>query len=94
MTEPEWTSIGIVGVLSLLLLREVLGFLKTTGRTGSAVADQAKAAAALEAELRKLSHAIANLTQILHALSHEMKATQQEVRECRKDIEDIQRRLK
>ena len=93
METTEWGSIGIVGVLALLLLREVLGFLGTRMGNGNHLTEQAKAAATLEAELRKLSHAISNLAQILNGLTHEMKLTQAELKEARRDIEELKRRI-
>lgn len=93
MESPEWTSIGIVGVLSLLLLREVLNFLSTRLGTTGSLNEQAKAAATLEAELRNLSTAISSLAKILNTLTHEMKLTQAELKEARKDIEELKRRI-
>lgn len=92
--EPEWQSIGVVGILALFLVRETFQFLQQNKTHGKSAIEAARAGAELQAELRKLVHAINNLSQIAQNLTHEMKSTQAEVRECRKDIEEIQRRLK
>ena len=92
MEDPQWQSIGVVGILSLFLLREVLQFLKSHGKNGQI--ESARAAATLQGELKNLTNSISNLSQCMTNLAHEMKSTQAEVRECRKDIEELQRRIR
>ena len=92
MEDPQWQSIGVVGILSLFLLREVLQFLKSYGKNGQI--ESARATATLLAELKNLTNSISNLSQCMTNLAHEMKSTQAEVRECRKDIEELQRRIR
>ncbi len=95
MTDFELTQLGITGALSLLLVREVLSFVKSYKSGGTThLVESAKHAANLENELRKLNHAIANLTQILSNMHHEIKSLQAEIRECRKDIDELRERLK
>jgi peptidoglycan hydrolase CwlO-like protein len=97
LSPESWGTVGIVGVLSLLLVRECLRFLEAqkTNSNGTKAAwlmDSTKTITQLETEIRKLNHAINNLTQVLTNLTHEVRSTRAEVKECRKDIEELQRR--
>ena len=87
---PEWTSIGMVGVLALLLVREVFSFLRDQ-RNGKFEAG--KAVGNLEGEIIRLNASIGALTEALTQVIIECRATQQEVREVRKDIDELKGRL-
>ena len=89
----EWPGVAVVGVLSLFFLREVLGFLKTRAGVPGFV-EQAKAAAELQAELRKLSDAITSLSTILSTLTAEVRDVKSQVRELREDVNELKRRIK
>jgi peptidoglycan hydrolase CwlO-like protein len=99
LADPSsWSTIGIVGVLSLLLVRECLRFLEgqkvaSNGSKAAWLIESSKAITQLENEMRKLNHSINNLSQVLTNLTHEVKATRTEVKECRKDIEELKGRL-
>lgn len=96
MSEIDLTQLGITGALSLLLVREVLSFVKSYKNGGATthLVESAKHAANLENELRKLNHAITNLSQILSNMHHEIKSLQAEIRECRRDIDSLNERIK
>lgn len=89
--EGAWQSIGVVGILALFLVREVLGFLKES-RNGKF--ESGKTIGTLETELRRLNASITNLTETLTNVILECRATQSEVREVRRDIDELKGRLK
>ena len=90
LSGPEWTSIGMVGVLALLMVREVFAFLKSTpGKFESG-----KAIGQLENEIARLSASISGLNEALTSILVETRATQAEVREIRRDIDELKGRLK
>ena len=90
LSGPEWTSIGMVGVLALLLVREVFAFLKSSpGKFESG-----KAIGQLENEIARLSASISGLNEALTSILVETRATQAEVREIRRDIDELKGRLK
>ena len=90
VTNYEWTNIGIVGVLSLLLVREVFAFLKAN----PSKFESGKAVGNLENEIRRLNASITALTETLTNVILECRATQAEVREVRRDIDELKGRLK
>lgn len=98
LEDPSFTSIGIVGVFALLLVREVFSFLegqklKENGSKAAWLIESAKAMTQLENEMKKLNHSINNLTQVLTGLTQEARMTRAEVQECRKDIEEMKGQL-
>jgi len=96
MEGTPWGELSLAGILLLLVLREVFSFLKTTkngnGSTSAWAIESAKSFGSMTTEIRKLNHAISNLSQILQLLSHEVKATRAQVKEARRDIEELKRR--
>lgn len=94
--ETPWEQIGIAGILIVIILREVFNFLRSRNGNGHATAwalEYSREFGSMTTEMRKLNHSIAQLSQTLNCLSHEAKATRAQVKEVRKDIEELDRRL-
>lgn len=96
MEGTPWGELSLAGILLLLVLREVFSFLKASRNgNGSPTAwaiESAKSFGIMTAEIRKLNQSLADLSTILQTLSHEVKATRAQVKEARKDIEELKRR--
>jgi len=96
MEGTPWGELSLAGILMVLVLREVFSFLKTrpngSGHADSWALETAKSVGSMTTEVRKLNHAIANLSQVLQSLSGDVKATKSHVKEVRKDIDEMNRR--
>jgi TolA-binding protein len=71
---------GLGGIaLTILILREVFSFIKSTkGPNGSVAYETNKTIGMLETEIRKMSHAITNLNQLLTMQTHLLKESRAE----------------
>jgi hypothetical protein len=96
MENLEWTEgLGAIA-LTILILREVFGFLaKTKNGNGQVALDTNKTITRLEGEIRKVSTAINTLNQVLSLMHQELKEnrkeSQQIINEVRKMRADFRR---
>ncbi|MEO2122088.1 MAG: hypothetical protein ABGY10_01975 [bacterium] len=98
MEGTPWGELGIAGILIVIVLREVFNFLRSRNGNGHSTAtawalESSREFGSMTTEMRKLNHSIAQLSQTLNCLSHEAKATRAQVKEVRKDIEELDRRM-
>jgi TolA-binding protein len=90
------TGLGAIA-LTVLILREVFSFVKSTKTPNGSAAtyETSKTIGMLETEIRKMSHAINNLNQLLTMQTHLLKESRAENRdtlaEVRKLREEIRR---
>lgn len=84
LTGESWQGIGLVGVLALLLVREVLSFLR----------DQRNGHNNLGNEISRLQASITTLNETLVNVIIETRATRQEVGEIRRDLDEVKERLR
>jgi len=90
LSGPEWTSIGMVGVLALLLVREVFAFLKSQpGKSSSNLELDL-----LMNEIRRLNASITSLTEALTNVIVECRETKNSVAEIRRDLDELKGRIK
>ena len=86
----DLSQVGVAAIVTILLLRETFSLLKTktngNGDTKQYVFESSKMMGSLEVELRRLSHAINNLSQLTSTLHHEVKETRATVKEVRDEM--------
>lgn len=82
---------GLGGIaLTILILREVFSFIKSTkAPNGSAAYETNKTIGMLETEIRKMSHAINNLNQLLTMQTHLLKESRAENRELLAEVRKL-----
>jgi len=82
---------GLGGIaLTVLILREVFSFVKSTKvPNGSAAYETSKTIGMLETEIRKMSHAINNLNQLLTMQTHLLKESRAENRELLAEVRKL-----
>jgi hypothetical protein len=90
-------QVGVGGLVAVLLVREVLTFLKGRNGNGTVTATNAAVQSAMQQErwkgveeaLRATTHSIRNNTQVLEGLTHHIIESRREVKEavleCRQD---------
>lgn len=93
--EFDWTQLGMTGVLALLLVRETFAFLKSVKANSGEkelIAEYATHTSNLQNELKNLNAAITQLTHTLHSMGQELRSVQAEVRELRRDFDELKAR--
>jgi len=84
------SQIGLAAVVALLLLRETFSFLKSQKTNGTTTTyETSKTIGMLETEIRKMSHAINNLNQLLTMQTHLLKESRAENRETLVEVRKL-----
>lgn len=95
MENIEWTGgLGAIA-LTILILREVFAFVsKSKNGNGHVAMDTNKTMARLETEIRKVSHAINNLNQVLTLMHHELKENRKESEEILNEVRRLREEIR
>jgi len=90
MPFEDASQIGLAAVVALLLLRETFSFLKSQKTNGTTTTYETnKTIGMLETEIRKMSHAINNLNQLLTMQTHLLKESRAENRETLVEVRKL-----
>tara|TARA_A100001201_G_scaffold19689_2_gene22084 strand:+ start:4379 stop:4669 length:291 start_codon:yes stop_codon:yes gene_type:complete len=95
MENLEWTGgLGAIA-LTILILREVFAFVgKSKNGNGHVALDTNKTITRLEVEIRKVSHAINNLNQVLNLMHHELKENRKDSEETLKEVRRLREEIR